>query len=207
MNRIIVFDFDGTLIDVRCRYYKIFYLFLELNSLPKISFEEYIQFRENGQKDDSILEGLTNSSCQIENFKKFKSEHIESIDYLKFDKIRLGALELLNALSESNFTLELLTLRRKIGNLTWQLANLSMLELFSKITHNDGKLLKADYLRNLENISNEVIFIGDSDYDYQAAIDSGTKFYLVSDNNFFSTKNLMKEKRFSFEELMADLCE
>jgi phosphoglycolate phosphatase-like HAD superfamily hydrolase len=207
MNRIIVFDFDGTLIDVRCRYYKIFYLFLELNSLPKISFEEYIQFRENGQKDDSILEGLTNSSCQIENFKKFKSEHIESIDYLKFDKIRPGALELLNALSESNFTLELLTLRRKIGNLTWQLANLSMLELFSKITHNDGKLLKADYLRNLENISNEVIFIGDSDYDYRAAIDSGTKFYLVSDNNFFSTKNLMKEKRFSFEELMADLCE
>jgi phosphoglycolate phosphatase-like HAD superfamily hydrolase len=180
---------------------------LELKSFPKISFEEYLQLRDENQKDESILEGLTKSSCQIEEFKRFKFKHMESIDYLKFDKIRPGVLELLNELSQRNFTLELLTLRKNLGNLTWQLNNLSILELFSKITHDYGKLSKADYLRSFESTTNKAIFIGDSDYDYQAAFDSGTKFYLVSENNFFTTKNLMKEKRFSFEELLTELCE
>jgi phosphoglycolate phosphatase-like HAD superfamily hydrolase len=205
MNRVAVFDLDGTIIDVRYRYFRIFTLFLEIKSLPNLSFEEYIQLRNEGQKDVSILEKYTNSSHLIDEFNSFKIEHIEKIEYLKFDHVRPGVLRLLNELSDNNFNLELLTLRKNLVNLLWQLDNLSILSLFSKITHDFGKLSKSVYLKSLKSKSNKVIFIGDSDLDYLAANESGTHFYLVNDNYFFTNKNLVRVKRFSFEELLTEI--
>jgi phosphoglycolate phosphatase-like HAD superfamily hydrolase len=205
MNRVAVFDLDGTIIDVRYRYFRIFTLFLEIKSLPNLSFEEYIQLRNDGQKDVTILEKFANSSTLIDEFNSFKIEHLEKIEYLKLDHIRPGVLRLLNELSENDFNLELLTLRKNLVNLLWQLDNLSILSLFSKITHDFGELSKSVYLKSLKSRSKKVIFIGDSDLDYIAANDSRTQFYLVNDNHFFTNKNLVKVKRFSFDELLTEL--
>jgi phosphoglycolate phosphatase-like HAD superfamily hydrolase len=207
MNKVVIFDLDGTIIDVRHRYFEVMRVFLEMKSLPKLSFEEYIKFRYNGYNDFLILHKLSRSFNYVEDFKEFKLANIERVEYLEMDRLCPGAIFLLDKLISCGIRLELLTLRRNLDNLKWQMETFSILSCFSNITYDSGELSKSAYLESLIECSNEVVFIGDSDYDYKAAIESRTKFYLVGDGFFSTIQNSTKEKQFSYQEIITELCE
>jgi phosphoglycolate phosphatase-like HAD superfamily hydrolase len=206
MNKIVVFDFDGTIIDVHYRYFEVFKAFLEMNSLPKLSLDEYIQLRINGLIDTGIIKKYNKSSKLTEELLSFKLQQLEKIEFLEMDYLRPGVLELLDQLVHCGIRIELLTLRRNLDNLNWQLKRLSIHNFFSKITYNAGELSKSNYLKSLLGRFDDVVFIGDSDYDYLASIESRTKFYLVEDSIFSTSKDLEKEKRFSYQEILTELC-
>jgi phosphoglycolate phosphatase-like HAD superfamily hydrolase len=137
LSGIWIFDLDGTLIDVRPRYEKLYRDLIGGYKGTILPGEKYWRLKKNKMPEIeiAILSGLNEDNAY-----KYAQERlslIENEDYLSIDKVFFGVFELLNRLGQDSCYL--VTKRRNKDALYDQLIDLKILNLFGAIyTHNNN---------------------------------------------------------------------
>jgi phosphoglycolate phosphatase len=164
----IIFDLDGTLIDVSDRHYKVYHdTVILLNGKP-LDKKTYWDYKMDNMSWAFILEkSQLPSDIEDEYLDAFK-QTIEKLPYLKMDKIIPGARELLESIY-NKYDLYLISLRRNDKNLQEEIKYLKLNKYFKKIIsgHTDKKDpgFKTDLIRKgLDDYKNAVI-VGDTEVD------------------------------------------
>lgn len=166
MKRIFV-DFDGTLVDVWKRYYRIFTDFFN----SSISLTEYKAAKLKYPNDLEILKEYLYED-KIESYFRFKKEKLESPEYLKYDTLLNTSFDLQNTM--------ILTCRRSKENLYEQIHNLNIQVSMDNIIvlQPHDVCTKKKYLS--EKCGDDgFILIGDSELEYVCAELPNAEIYLV----------------------------
>lgn len=156
----IIIDFDGTLVDVWERYYKVF---IAVTDLGALSFSKYKQLKKELEIDTLIAQTL--GVIWDDKSTMMKRELLEDIDLLHCDKpiINKSNLEWLI----HNNGAQILTIRRNPKNLYREIDCLGWNALVPKIhvlTDTD-RFSKYNYVKNQKH--QEMIYcIGDSETDF-----------------------------------------
>ena len=174
----IVFDLDGTLLDSRQRHV---ILLNDILNKYKINLQlsDYLIDKRNGI---NTFNYLIKKNIDQNIAKKIKNEwcsKIESLEYLKYDKLYDYAFCLLDEFS--NCEKILLTARCNKENLYKQIIKLELdrffFEVFVVKSDGDAYLKKSKILKEL----NADLFIGDTKSDYFAAKLSNTDFLFMNE--------------------------
>mgnify|MGYP001573394411 CR=1 FL=1 len=189
MNKKIIFDFDGTLLDVRERYYAVFCESCAVIGVPPLSKAVYLGLKERGKKDSQILEEEYNLSPDIVNrFKKHRYSILEESRYLDMDVLHTPVPALLKDLQDKKYELILLSLRDNISASLAQLKKLGITDFFSTIVFT-GPVVPGQshalrkYQRLMEYFSPEELegnyYVGDTMIDIETSSQLGTKMIFV----------------------------
>lgn len=190
MSKKIIFDFDGTLLDVSERYYAVFCECCAALNISPLSKSDYLNLKRRGIKDAEILvKEYSLSSEKIIQFKQHRNSILEENRYLDMDVLHAAVRPLLAELQQKKYELVLLSLRDNIDNGINQLKKLGIWGYFSKAIftgpvpavqqHADRK-----YHRLLEHFSPEDIlenyYVGDTATDIETSHKLGTKMIVVA---------------------------
>ncbi len=174
----LIIDFDGTLVDIWNRYYKVFNDFWQIEGLE---LKDYMLLKKIYQYDDKILEIKKRLFTEKEysSYKEFKNEKLEDIEYLKLDKL-IASGRILREIN-TNKDIIILTIRNNRKCLIKQLNHLSIGYLEDKIIclNNNGIYTKRDWVERNFDINENKIIIGDSEIDYNIGTLRNTEIYLV----------------------------
>lgn len=192
IDKVIAFDFDGTLLDSRVRHAVVMADVLRENGLD-IDASDLVSFKNNGENNIAWLKtcGINENTAQI--IQKRWIELIENARYLAFDKLYDGVSELLEALSRKN-SLYLITARGNKTTAGEQIKSLGIEQYFDgAYIVKDGDS-KAAALRNCH----ADIMVGDTELDQKAAKAGNSEFIAVSygfrSQEFWEEKNLLPSK-------------
>lgn len=183
----IFIDFDGTLVDIALRHYRVYKKCVkELGGTPLDKEEYWKKKRANVSWDELLpLSGL--GIDKKDAYLKLFIDRIESQEELGADELFKDSLRTLEQLRANGNKLYLLSLRRNAAALDWQIEHLGIRYLFEKILsgHSDTKegtlLKKADIVRQTVDNPSEVVIIGDTEADIAAAQQLGaTSIALMS---------------------------
>lgn len=175
------FDFDGTLLDIRKRFYNLYVDCLqELGGFP-LSQDQYWNFKQNKSSEREILRA-SNNEILFEKYDKNRLEQIESIDYLKFDTVWPDFMDKFIFLRETS-QMSIVTLRKKPSNLDWQIDHLGLTGVFSHVicsgetpSEISGHEIKVNLVRNVfGKDSFSGWFFGDTEVDILAGKVLGMK--------------------------------
>lgn len=170
-------DFDGTVVDVSERYYRIYCDILGDGPIEPLTKTEYWRLKSAKCTEDSAHE-------------EQRLSMIESSIYLKYDKLIDGAVDTLERFERTN-RLVLTTQRQLSIPLYKELEELGIISLFDKIYLNGQK---ADWIRaDMEKYNNPALVVGDTEVDIRAgkvlglatvAVTSGirSKYLLLAEN-------------------------
>jgi len=199
----LIFDLDDTLIDTRRRHYHIVTDFLKLNGITNsLSFNEYVNIRrENSFTNLQLLMHFYSAERIEDRFKLFWKENIENPKYLSLDELIVD-LDLLKNISIEN-DLYILSLRSNHFNALNQVKSFPFYKLFKKILfldYQNERNPKTNELLILRQLYHQIRFIGDSESDKEAAINSSVNFVLVltgiykitNTTFFFDVNNFLK---------------
>jgi beta-phosphoglucomutase-like phosphatase (HAD superfamily) len=191
---IVFFDLDGTIIDIKKRWYTLHLDVSKYYNLPHYDYKTYITKKREGVTEEEIMGKLSNDKKLIKLYCKKRLKLIEQRNYLKYDKISPGILSVLRLWSK-NGKMMLITSRKSPQNLIWELKNLSLYNYFEKIFITNKK--------NRETILKETfppcvlknsVFISDSLDDYILAKKLSIKPIIISYGcrsvNYFKRKGL-----------------
>lgn len=180
--RAILFDLDGTLIDQFEAIYKAFSKTLSIMGFPLPSYQEVK--RAVGGSSDSTMQKLIGKERAEEAVQILRP--IFEKEMLNGLKILPGVLEGLDSLNQRGIICAVLT--NKYGPHARTTCQHLGIDQFLKFTigANDTKWKKPD--RRLTNYAlsqigfkaDQMVYIGDSPYDYETARNAGLKSYLVS---------------------------
>lgn len=129
-NHTLFFDFDGTLIDCRSRYFQI-YLYLVKDIFTPLTEEDYWEERRHGVTFENLLLQKHNAA-ETAFLKNQYVRMIEDKRYLCYDRLSINGIELLLNLQQ-RFNLVLVSLRQSRKNLIWQLERMHIRDLFNEI--------------------------------------------------------------------------
>jgi phosphoglycolate phosphatase-like HAD superfamily hydrolase len=129
--RNIYFDFDGTIVDSSSRLYEVYKSIMAELRRPCLGREEYWNLKRERQSYEFILNKTASGELAPEYMRRFL-ERVESMDFIKFDKLINGALHTLSKLKVDN-RLVLVTLRRSRDNLYQELKDLEIFDFFKGI--------------------------------------------------------------------------
>jgi len=188
--RNIIFDLDGTLIDVSQGSY---YLHLkccnEFNIKP-LNKLLYLELKANGVSETQILHNKYSlTSSQSSAFLALRSRDIESKDVLQNHQLKEGTIELLEYLQKSELKIYLATFRRNISHLLDQLNNLMISKYFYDVKcrasfnnyeENDKSRMVRAWKLNL----NETLMVGDTMVDARTAEMLGMQKIILKDGIF-----------------------
>ena len=175
-NKNIFVDFDGTLVDIAPRHYRVYKKCVKALDGTPLDKEKYWEMKRTNLSWDKLLplSGLF-------------IDRIESQEELGADELFKDSLHTLEQLRANGNKLYLLSLRRNANALDWQIEHLGIRHLFEKILsgHSDTKegtlLKKADIVRQTVDNPSEVVIIGDTEADIAAAQQLGaTSIALMS---------------------------
>lgn len=175
----IIFDLDGTLIDISNRFYKVYSDLMDKYDMPKLSCLEYIKCRKKQVSTKSILLKTTGDEEFHEKYLKERIEILETEDYLKLDNLYPESYRTLEELYGEN-KLILVTLRINEFNTIKQLRRLAIYDFFDNILigdHFGNWKTKYDLLKNYDNniIKGDGIIVGDTEIDIIAGKNLGIK--------------------------------
>ncbi len=181
-----IIDFDGTIVDVWERYYRIFIEYFKVD----ISKEDYKKIKKIFPYDIDLIEYL-----KLENsneYYKFKKKYLEDIEYLKKDTLLIEKEKILKIFKLSNVIL--LTIRNNKRNFENQLKFLGLNEIKRKtiVLHSLDKKVKKEFvLKNRDLFSESILSIGDSETDLEIGTLSFAKSYFV--NTGLRNQNKVKD--------------
>ncbi|WP_270852576.1 HAD hydrolase-like protein [Fusobacterium varium] len=170
-----IIDFDGTIVDVWERYYRIFIEYFKVDILK----EDYKKLKKIFPYDIDLIEHL-----KLENsneYYKFKKKYLEDIEYLKKDTLLIEKEKIVKIFKLSNVIL--LTIRNNKRNFENQLKFLGLNEIKKKIIvlqPLDKKVKKEFILKNRDLFSESIFSIGDSETDLEIGTLSFAKSYFVN---------------------------
>jgi phosphoglycolate phosphatase len=174
MQKHIVLDLDGPILDGRLRHYACYRdILLELGREP-IDIDRYWALKREMTGRDKVLE-LSGAENEYDRFLQKWLANIERDEYLKLDRIQDGAKEKLAAWKErSDIVVILATMRNDRSALIQQLDDLEISGLLDKIVvspHKYGAEGKARAV--LDSLSrgdlSDGLWIGDTEADIHAA--------------------------------------
>lgn len=182
-------DFDGTLVTCDAKQ-KICMRDACSTHDIEIDIDRYWSMKREGFNNIKALErlGVEVELAQLVN--GFWMQHIETLEYLRADKLFPGTLSFLDRLSQYA-ELWLISARKNPSLLIEQVIKLGLSNWFSDVlvvTSTPGSLKKEDYFRNCRLD----LYIGDSELDSNAANKAGIDCLLVSTgqrSGDFLTKN------------------
>ncbi|GHV80073.1 hypothetical protein AGMMS49944_18640 [Spirochaetia bacterium] len=157
-------DFDGTIVNVWKRYYKIFCDFYKID----LNFELYKKEKKLLQ-DDYLLAKKHTTTNYFSDYKIYKTNSLENLDYLQLDTLILDRCRNIK-------DCKILTYRNKPDNLFLQMNYLGLnLDTKNVIILNPMTITKKDYLLGYA----DAIIVGDSESEYVCADNKNTAVFLV----------------------------
>ncbi len=118
MQRLIL-DFDGPIMDISDRYYRVYQICLEKTKLPEqklniLSKKEFWDLKRDRISEQEIgkISGLNNDQCQ--NFAKLRNQLAHQLNFLEIDQPIFGVIATLEALKKrSDLDLVVMTMRKE----------------------------------------------------------------------------------------------
>ena len=175
VNRNIFIDFDGTLVDIAPRHYRVYKKCVEKMGGTPLDRKKYWELKRD---NISWNELLLISGLEVNNrddYLKLFIDRIELLEELYRDELFVDSLSTLKKLSSNGNKLYLLSLRRNSDALDKQIEKLGIGRFFEKILsgHSDTKegtlLKKADIIKQTIDNPEDSIIVGDTDADVAAA--------------------------------------
>lgn len=170
----IFIDFDGTLVDIAPRHYRVYVSCLRSFNGRPLEMYEYWKLKRANTPWGQILQ-LSGVDPELEpEFLKLFIERIESDSELMQDELFPGSLATLDRLSKRH-NLYLLSLRRNSQALERQIDNLGIRQYFQQILvgHSDTKegvlKKKADVIKTASFDFKNLVVVGDTEADIAAA--------------------------------------
>lgn len=188
----VVLDFDGTIVDIYERYYRIFKEFYKID----ISKEQYIKLKKIYPNDKDLIKFLELDIESFERYKKIKAEKLENEEYLKLDTLIISKKQLFEILQNREYIV--LTIRKEKSRLYKQLKWLNLEEIEDRtiVLSPKNKFIKREYiLENREKFSKYLTCIGDSETDLEIGKIKNVKIYHVN-SGLRDSENLKKEYNF-----------
>jgi phosphoglycolate phosphatase len=182
----IFFDLDGTIVDIQKRYYRVYADSLLFLGGTPLSDNEYWTLKRENTPEIEILK-RTGDSDHYETYRLERKPKIEAQDYLLLDTIWEDLYSHIFRL-KSTHELILVTIRKNRENLEWQLHNLGLDLIFSKVlSPEDDQILKNGADSKIHLIKSFMgerqfagWFIGDSEVDIQAGKSLGLRTCAVT---------------------------
>ncbi len=180
----IFFDLDGPILEVRERYYRVYREFVIGKGGIPLPIDEYWENKRNNVSLDALLKLSKCERVDAAEFKRHLAIYREDPSFLKFDKLQPEIITILSRLSQ-NYTLYLITLRRKKENLLRQLEELGILRYFKEVltttpTTEDKWSHKAELLKKNHLQDQAGIIIGDTPTEIIAGKKTGLTTIAVS---------------------------
>jgi phosphoglycolate phosphatase-like HAD superfamily hydrolase len=176
----ILLDFDGTLISNKARLFAFYYENIGQTYRQALDIDEFWSLKKLGIHEIEWLNLKYGVNIDIKEWEEKKLHDIESLHYLKYDKLFPFTRSTLNYLDEKYLTY-LVTRRSNEENLFWQLTSLDLLKYFKDVVviPHTGEP-KANILMGvIKNIGPEDIIVGDTEDDIAAGIHIGVKTFFV----------------------------
>lgn len=179
---VIFVDLDGTLLDISRRYYEIHQDLCREFGLSPLPFHKYWALKRKGSQWVDFPE-VSSPRLQRQYWEK-RLSLLEERKYLAYDRLVRGAKEAVIAWRESHSVI-LVTLRRNLTNLHWQLNRLGLEAAFHAILASEEGAGDTDKKVKLiregaTDRTMEAIIVGDSEADIQTAKSLGIASYAVS---------------------------
>ena len=192
----IIWDLDGTILDVKTRYYAIYKNFLEKRNKKPLSIHKYWKLMRAKIYPGDLLE-RSDFRNSLTEYKSDLSKYRECWDFLKMDKLQINAYELLNSF-QKNHTQYLLTLRTNRKTLIKQLKYLKIYNFFETVLN--AKNIEVENFRNKVVIIKKAdldkengILIGDTPTEVKCAKELGWVSVIISEG--IANENLIKASR------------
>lgn len=175
VNRNIFIDFDGTLVDIAPRHYRVYKKCVEKMGGTPLDRKKYWELKRD---NISWNELLLISGLEVNNrddYLELFIDRIESLEELYRDELFVDSLSALKKLSSNDNKLYLLSLRRNSDALDKQIEKLGIGCFFKEILsgHSDTKegtlLKKADIIKQTIDNPEDSIIVGDTEADVAAA--------------------------------------
>lgn len=176
----IFLDFDGTIVDVKPRYYSV-----HIESLgdcaPRLSADQYWTLKRERVSEPAIL-ARWYPAVRVETYEARRADLLEDGEQLRLDAPFAGALDALDRLLLAGHRLTLVSLRRDPQQLRAELDGLGLTPLFEHVISARGGPspweTKAFLLRSL--ITDGDWIVGDTEADVRAAHDLGLRSCAVA---------------------------
>jgi phosphoglycolate phosphatase-like HAD superfamily hydrolase len=163
----IVFDLDGTLIDITRRWYALHERYARLYGLPVIEKDTYITLKKEGVPERDIFSAQSIDQEVLEDYKRDRIAHIEDDEFLAHDVLVPQCTEVLEAWRDIG-EIQIVTNRRNKEACGKELERLGILPSISNI-HFATDATRREVIREL-NVHEEVAcLISDSLDDYTIA--------------------------------------
>ncbi len=174
----ILFDLDGTLIDVSARHYSLYRSVISEQSAEALPRDEYWRHRRAGESTIDLLSATP--GVDVERFTAAWMEGIERPDWLALDEPYEGAVEIVDALGPE-YELVLITLRRDRGALMDQLDALRLRSYFTAVICHGPELVRGKHLlRGIAELTPGGYAVGDTEADIELAAETGRRAICLS---------------------------
>lgn len=174
----IIFDLDGTLIDVSARHYSLYRTLISEQGIEALSPDEYWQHRRAGESTIDLLSATP--GADVERFTEAWMEGIERPDWLALDVPYEGAIEIIEALG-AEYELVLITLRRDRVALMDQLDALQLRSYFREVICHGREVVKGKHLlQGVADLTPGGYAVGDAEADIELASETGRRVVCLS---------------------------
>jgi len=174
-GRTVYLDLDGTLLDIRAKYYSLYSRIVAGLEAQPISQASYWELKRGAASPETILSGLDDAGR--EEYGRRWLAAIETPAFTGLDSLLPGAREALSDLRRRS-SLVLATMRHDEAVLAADLARLGIQQFFSRIVTAAGRppgdTAKGELIRRHAPVNGGgAIVVGDSEADIQAARELG----------------------------------
>lgn len=226
MIKIVIFDFDDTLIDNRELDYQGFRIPCKRLGLKIPSKKKILFLRGKGLLAEKIVTLLCNNQKLKKDFLEIRKNFIHSKETVPFLKLKIGTKLILETLKKKDIICFISSVRTNKNTINKFLKEKKIEKLFkgiylpndiklkiSNTTVNNRILIKTSIIKYIIKKfllkTDEIIFIGNNNEDYKSASKIGVKFiffknqYLsdIKYNNIIKVKT-MKELKIKLEKLL-----
>lgn len=193
---LVVFDFDGTLVDINERWYQLHINLANKYSLPIIERQTYLKTKKKGVKEELTMLDYSNDLATIKEYCAERISLIEDQHYLDFDQPFQHVFEALKTWSKLG-PMSLISKRRSAENFHWEINKKGFKPFFQQhiptLGKEKGEILCQKYTQ--QELASAVM-ISDAYEDYKMAQDLGMNAVAIGygcrNTAFFQEKGIQR---------------